>query len=371
MRGKVFLSVRSGAGGASASTITLPLAWAADTVPETVALITELHQMVSNGYDLRDALARVQAPAAVITSKPSNPSRWASLVEKFQADLQITNGIKPKTWKDNYGPFLAFTVERLGSIAPPVNARELLSHVVEKWQDYPRRREVAINAVSKFLDYAIEVHGLPAESWTVTARVAKQMKGTKPKRRIVATPTDAELIRLIDSLPNDVRCQRWKNALRLMALYGLRPEELNHLVAREHPSTSQQVLFCTYEKVCGSPKTDPRWLMPLPLKDLAGDVVDWNLAGAMAIGQLDLPPISDASSVKTFLMRQPEWLRLQKVCEERGEWLRPYSFRNAYSLRAHRLGHRNDVICMAMGHSLSTHESNYEWARSESVLEHI
>ena len=70
----MFLSVRSGAGGASASTITLPLAWAADTVPETVALITELHQMVSNGYDLRDALARVQAPAAAATNKPSNPA---------------------------------------------------------------------------------------------------------------------------------------------------------------------------------------------------------------------------------------------------------------------------------------------------------
>ena len=76
---------------------------------------------------------------------------------------------------------------------------------------------------------------MPAESWTVTARVAKQMKGSKPNRRIVATPTDAELIGLIESLPNDVRCQRWKNALRLMALYGLRPEDLNHLVAREHP----------------------------------------------------------------------------------------------------------------------------------------
>ncbi|MEJ6584391.1 MAG: hypothetical protein QNL52_00810 [Synechococcus sp. ChBW.bin.23] len=146
------MSVRSGAGGASASTITLPLAWAADTVPETVALITELHQMVSNGYELRDALARVQAPAVAVTNTPSSPSRWTSLVEKFQADLQITNGIKPKTWRDNYGPFLAFTVEQLGSTAPPVNARELLSHVAEKWQDYPRRREVAINAVSKFLD---------------------------------------------------------------------------------------------------------------------------------------------------------------------------------------------------------------------------
>ncbi len=143
-------------------------------------------------------------------------------------------------------------------LAPPVNARELLSHVAEKWQDYPRRREVAINAVSKFLDYAIEVHGLPAESWTVTARVAKQMKGTKPKRRIVATPTDAELIRLIDSLPNDVRCQRWKNALRLMALYGLRPEELNHLVCKRaslHKPTGA-VLYLR----------EGLWLQPRPIR---------------------------------------------------------------------------------------------------------
>ncbi|MEJ6827464.1 MAG: hypothetical protein QNK79_04940, partial [Synechococcus sp. ArSW.bin.68] len=114
------MSVRSGAGGASASTITLPLAWAADTVPETVALITELHQMVSNGYELRDALARVQAPAVAVTNTPSSPSRWTSLVEKFQADLQITNGIKPKTWKDNYGPFLAFTVEQLAPLHLPL-----------------------------------------------------------------------------------------------------------------------------------------------------------------------------------------------------------------------------------------------------------
>ena len=46
-----------------------------------------------------------------------------------------------------------------------------------------------------------------------------------------------------------------------------------------------------------------------------------------------------------------------------------YSFRNAYSHRAHQFGHRNDVICMAMDHSLSNHESNYEWARSESIPE--
>ena len=369
MRGKVFLSVRSGAGGTNASTMTLPIAWAADTVSDAVVLITELHQLVGDGYDLRDALGRINQPAAA--PRPTSPSRWPVLLEKFHADLKLTSGLQASTWKDNYAPFLELAVELLGGAAAPVNARELLTQVVSRWEDKPRRREIAVTAVRKFLEFGVEVHGLPAESWTVTARMAKEMKGKKAKRRTVATLTDLEILRLIDSLPDDVRCSRWKNALRLMALYGLRPEELSHLVSREHPSTAEPTVYCTYEKVCGSTKTEPRWLMPLPLKDHTGEQVEWNLAGAMAIGQLELPPLSDKYAVRTFLERQPFWHELKAKYDKTGEWLRPYSFRNAYSLRAHRLGHRNDVICMAMGHSLSTHENSYEWARSESVLEHV
>ncbi len=351
--------------------MTLPIAWAADTVSEAVVLITELHQLVGDGYDLRDALSRISQPAAATTARPTSHSRWPVLLEKFQADLKLTSGLQPSTWKDNYAPFLEQAIYLLGGSAAPLNARELLSQVVSQWEDKPRRREIAVTTVRKFLDYRVEVHGLPAESWTVTARVAKEMKGKKAKRRTVATITDQEILRLIDSLPDDVRCSLWKNAFRLMALYGLRPEELSHLVSREHPSTAEPTVYCTYEKVCGSTKTDPRWLMPLPLKDHVGELVDWNLAGAMAIGQLELPPLSDKYAVRTFLERQPYWQELKDKYDKTGEWLRPYSFRNAYSLRAHRLGHRKDVICMAMGHSLSTHESNYEWARSESVLENV
>ena len=369
MRGKVFLSIRSGAGGTNATTVTLPIAWAADTVPEAVQLITELHQQVNDGFDLRDALERTTAPAAAI--KPSSPSKWPILLEQFHADLKLTSGLKPTTWKDNYAPFLERAVELLGGASAPVNARELLAQVVSYWEDKPRRREISVTAVRKFLDYCVEVQNLPAESWTVTARMAKEFKGKKAKRRTVATLTDLEIIRLIDSLPDDVRCARWKNALRLMALYGLRPEELSHLVSREHPNTAEPAIYCTYEKVCGATKTDPRWLMPLPLKDPTGEIVEWNLSGALAIGQLELPPLSDKYAVRTFLERQPFWLELKAKYDKTGEWLRPYSFRNAYSLRAHRLGHRNDVICLAMGHSLSTHESSYEWARNESVLEHV
>ena len=367
----MFLSVRSGAGGVNATTMTLPIAWAADTVPEAVQMITELHQLVGEGFDLRDALGRIKQPAAAKVSQPSAPSRWPGLLDEFQADLRLTSGLQPSTWKDNYAPFHDYAVMLLGRAAAPANARELLSQVVSKWEDKPRRREIAVTAVRKFLEFCVEVKNLPSESWTVSTRVAKPMKGIKNKRRTVATITDQEILRLIDSLPDDVRCSRWKNALRLMAIYGLRPEELSHLVSREHPNTAEPAVYCTFQKVCGSTKTEPRWLMPLPLKDLTGELVEWNLAGAMAIGQLELPPLSDKYAVRTFLERQPFWHELKAKYDKMGEWLRPYSFRNSYSLRAHRIGHRNDVICIAMGHSLSTHESNYEWVRSESVLEHV
>ena len=93
----------------------------------------------------------------------------------------------------------------------------------------------------------------------------------------------------------------------MIALYGLRPEELNHLVSREQQNTSEPAVFHTYEKVCSSSKTDPRWLMPLPLKDHIGERVDWNLAGAMALSQLELPPLSDKYAIRTFLEHQQFW----------------------------------------------------------------
>ena len=69
-RGQIRLVVRSGAGGTgSKSSVTLPLAWAADTVTESIALITELHQQVEAGFDLRDALARING--AAVTAAPT------------------------------------------------------------------------------------------------------------------------------------------------------------------------------------------------------------------------------------------------------------------------------------------------------------
>ena len=369
MRGKVFLSVRSGKGGTTATTVTLPIAWAADTVPETVQLITELHKLVGEGFDLRDAVGKTTQPAAA--TRPTVTSEWPVLVEKFQADREVLAPVTETSWKRNYKPFLERIVLLMGTSSPPANARALAIRLIEPWAEMPTNRGKAIKCLRLFLEFGVEECGLPQESWTLTDRAVKQLRGTKAERRTVATITDAEILHLLDSLADTDAANRWRNAIQLMALYGLRPEELNHLVVKQHPTSKQPALFCTYQKVCNRVKTKQRWLMPLPLKNHTGELVEWNLAGAMAIGQLELPPLSDKYAVRTFLERQPFWHELKAKYEKTGEWLRPYSFRNAYSLRAHRLGHRNDVICMNMGHSLSTHENSYEWARSESMLEHV
>ena len=370
MRGKIYLSVRSGAGGTKAATTPLPLAWAADTVPEAISLIAELQQLVEKeGYDLRDAVAKVSA-AAVISS-PSVSSDWPLILERFKADLQTLSQIKDTTWRRNYEPFLNRSVELLTGSSTPIDAHALVSEVARTWADKPRSRSMAVDAVRRFLDFAVEVHKVPSQSWTLTDRAAKQLRGKRPERRTVAAITDAEILRLLNSLPESEACDRWRNAIKLLALYGIRPSELNHLTVREHPTTGQPALFCTYRKKNARGATEPRWLMPLPLSDSFGESVDWNLAGAMAINQLPLPPLSDKYALRTFLERQVAWTELKAVYAERDQWVRPYSFRDAYSLRAHRVDHRLDVICTAMGHSLAVHQSSYEWSRDDAVLEHI
>lgn len=371
MKGKVFLSVRAGkAGSSSTTTKTLPVEWTADSVPAAITLITDLHQQVQNGIDLADALRRLTGNT--ITVMPSAPSQWPALLERFHDDLKLNgNQIKPTTWKDAYAPFLNAAIELMTGTTPPVDARELGSAVVNRWATKPRSRELAVNALSKFLDFGVQVHGLPANSWTLSDRDRKHLKGRKAEKRTKATLTDLELLRLLDSLPSSEASIRWGNAIKLMALYGLRPEELNHLTVREHPTTGTPVLFCTYRKVCGSTCTEPRWLMPIPLVDAFGQTVEWNLSGAMAVGQLPLPPLSDKFAVGTFLRRQAVWSELSAMCEARGEWLRPYVFRDSYSLRAHQQGRRLDQICTAMGHSLAVHQSSYVWSNDSTVLEAI
>ncbi len=369
-RGSIRLSVRSGAGGANGVSKTLPLAWAGDTVVDAVALITRLHDSVDAGVDLADALDREFG--SVPATQPSSATQWPTLLEKFHDDLMALSQIKDVTWERGYKPYLDRALELLAGANAPVNAKGLVGAVVKTWADKPGERKKAVESLRKFLDFCVEDHHLPAASWTLTDRAAKQLRGPASKRREVACPSDVEILRLLDSLPESAAGSRWWNAIALMALYGLRPVEVNSVVVREHPNTGEPALYCPRVKVNKKGQTKPRWLMPLPLTDASGAQVDWNLVGAMAIGQLSLPDmVGNKYALRTFLDRQPVWVELKKQYDDCGEWLKGYSFRNAYSLRGHRAGRRPEPMSVAMGHSLNTHIDSYEWCKAADVLEHV
>ena len=371
-RGRMRLSVRSGAGGAEGQSVTLPFPWAADAVDDAIRLCVQLQADTSKGLDLREALRRQQSGADTATHGSSaSEQRWLKMIDAFKAEMERDAGITEATWSDSYGRYLAAAAKVMGRPDAPTNARELGAELSEQWRDLPSARKKLAICLRRFLEHAIEVHHLPATSWTLSERMLTQIRGRQTERRVVATPTDVEILELIDSLPQTEAGERWRNALRLLALYGLRPEELRHLQARPHPTTGQPALWCDYRKACGQKRTDPRWLMPLPLRDRNGEFVQWNLAGALAIGQLELPPLKAKAGLIRLLERQTVWQKLSERYAERGEWLRPYSFRNAYSLRAHHAGHRLDVVCQAMGHSLAVHQSSYEWAAEDALLEHV
>jgi hypothetical protein len=128
-------------------------------------------------------------------------------------------------------------------------------------------------------------------------------------------------------------------------------------------------MFCGYQKNCGGTLTEPRWIEPCPVEDITGEKQHWNLAGAMAAGLLELPLGADGKPrelnghyVEQFLRRQPEWQELLKHSEEASEWLRVYTFRDSYSLRAHRYGVEVGAVAASMGHSVAVHSSSYRWA---------
>lgn len=351
--------------------VTLDLPWVADAKDGLVAEIAALVAAVNSGQDLRDAHRRLKKQKEEPTPASGAGPFWAELVAEYEVDFRKhrTRPISDVTWNGDYAKFLNRVVEVMSARHAPTDAGDLIAKAVEKWRDRPRTRQLCIDAIKRLLEFAIDTKRLPRENWQLSQRLAKIQRGPRAKRKAVATPTDAEILQLLDSIPDDAAGERWRNVIKLMAVYGLRPAELLALEPRRHPKDNTAQLFCTYEKVCGETENPARWLLPVPLRDADGKDLHWELAYRMEEGRLPLPPLSDKYALNTFLRRNKYWMELKQKYEQMGYWLRPYSFRNSYSIRIHGRGYKQHEICAAMNHSLATHQHNYEWARHDTVLE--
>ena len=113
----------------------------------------------------------------------------------------------------------------------------------------------------------------------------------KPKR--IGYPlSDAQILQLLDNLPEGEAHDRWRFAIQLCAVYGLRPEELRHLRIKDGASGAE--LWTIYQKSMGGTKgakTEPRRLHPLLLRDADGSAIDWKLQARLQVGE-QLPPLN-------------------------------------------------------------------------------
>ena len=85
----------------------------------------------------------------------------------------------------------------------------------------------------------------------------------------------------------------------------------------------------TYNTRSGVKKeTEPRWLEAVAIDGSTFGLVEgWE--------QLKLPPTISGKTLEAMLRRLPYWQQLKAEYEARGEWLRPYSLRDTFSVRAH------------------------------------
>ena len=126
------------------------------------------------------------------------------------------------------------------------------------WADKPggRTRQIQIQSTAALFRWAVAERRL-GEDWE-PAQGLVVFVGRSRAAKAITTPLEVEhILTLVRAIPD----ARWRFAFQLMAAYGLRPEELQHLQIR------QGHLWCMYEKVASRSKSRPRVLRPLPCDD--------------------------------------------------------------------------------------------------------
>ena len=381
-RGKVKLRVRAGAGGAAASwTKTLPIAWEVGCIGPVTDTLASLYKATQSDppKSLAEAWAELhpedadEEPALGIPSTISGIN-WQAIAAAHYRDRQ-QNGkqvsdktmVLERTYCDQ-------AVKLLASPKSPATPYKLIDATITTggWSDKPRARQQCVGAVTRMLTYAVAHEGLSGD-WIIPQHQKLMLAGNGKAKdeREVAILSDIQILELLDAAPTET----WRNVLLVMAVYGLRPEELMHLTPKVNPTTGKLQLWCSYRKAAGGrttkTETKPRWLQAIPLQGPDGeDYPAGDLAAQIDAGLMPFPPLKErGAAVAQYLGRLKLWREMAKAFEEQGKWLRPYSFRNTYSTRGHLRGIPGASMALAMGHSDKTHSAHYVTATEETTAE--
>ena len=342
-RGRIRLEVRD------AGTVSLPYEWTARGSALALPRIQQIFKRW-NGGQITLAAAAQNAD----TSSSHQKLDFNELLAKYRAFVPNAGD---KTWQYNYLPVLKNCATAFKD-RPPVDGEALAMQCLKQWEQGSRMRQTSRQKLYGFLNWAVQRGHLKP----IYAPPATLPEVLKPKR--VGYPlTDAQILQLLDNLPEGEAHDRWRFAIQLCAVYGLRPEELRHLRIKDGANGSE--LWTIYQKSMGGTKgakTEPRRLHPLLVRDADGSAIDWNLQARLQVGEA-LPPLNrdgdGGQAINQYLRRRKVWMSLRDEAEHQGEQLTPYSFRHRYAKGMHAANIPIANISEAMGHTIEVHLKSY------------
>jgi hypothetical protein len=301
---------------------------------------------------------------------------WPGIVRAFKDyKLNLGNRIKETTFDTSYGRYLDVAMLHLQGRKPAQTGKELMQKVLthqrfnqkpgikrgEKltpWIEMPKSRLECCLAIKKFVEFAVAEHRQP-QAFLISEKDYLELRGADGKRRKKAVLTDDEMIALIRLLP-----EQWSNVVKISRVFGVRPWEIEFITCANNDDGEHQLrvikgkTFTTRSGV--KEETEPRWLEPVPVNGTTFDLVqNWD--------QLTMPPTVSGKTLGAFLRRLPYWQDLVKEYGSRGEWLRPYSFRDTFSVRAHSFNITDTNISQAMGHTVEVHHRSYRTSEWKAV----
>jgi integrase len=348
-RGHARLNIAAGAGGGKRRQVLLPIPWECDQVDQIRDAVVQVYDEFQQGIEPDACVARMPRAEEQGADRDVGlrsggasqggrarhrggaalqaPGDWDALIAAFREHKLISGEIKPSTWHRVYRHHMNHVLGAVAVAAPPQNAKQLLETLARIWADKPggRTRQIQIQSTAALLRWAVAERRL-GEDWEPPQDLTVFV-GRSRAAKAITTPLEVEhILALVRAIPD----ARWRFAFQLMAAYGLRPEELQHLQIR------QGRLWCMYEKVASRGKTRPRVLRPLPCDDWADG---WRLEERFPTQELPpMQPGLGGGYVGHYLMNRPLWKKLRREYEAKGEKLVPYSCRHGYAHRAH-------VIC--------------------------
>ena len=261
------------------------------------AAVLAIHADFSAGVPLDLAIET----HAHIPSEESSPNgltvseaiNWPQLVQGFKDHKLSSGAIKQSTWDEIYWRRMAVILEAVGGNQRPISSKQLLAGVIASWKDRPgsRGRQLQVQFTAALLRWGVDSEQLPS-SWAPPLDLSIYI-GRKRDERGVTTPIDViHVLALVEAIPDP----RWRLAFQLMAAYGLRPEELQHLEIQKGQ------LWTTYQKVSSRGRTRSRVLRLLPCDEWAQA---WQLERAFRADRMPpMRPGHGAEDLGTYMRRR-------------------------------------------------------------------